>query len=122
MNNKINQGHLLGIEDPAAIESFGWTLGYAQNIGARTQQQDCLGAATGSFQGKPVLLAVLADGMGGMKNSAEFSRIAVNFHVNHLQRILTSAAPFRMFFLSLRFKPTMKRIKFMKRSSPAARR
>ncbi len=78
----------MGFKDPEAAESFCWALGYAQNIGARQQQQDCLGAATGSFQGKPVLLAVLADGMGGMKNGAEFSRIAVSFHVNHLQRIL----------------------------------
>ena len=88
MENSTNQEQLLGLEDLEATESSGWVLGYAQNVGARQQQQDCLGTATGSFQGKPVLLAVLADGMGGMKNGAEFSRIAVSFHVNHLQRIL----------------------------------
>jgi hypothetical protein len=45
-------------------------LGYQQNIGSRKEQQDSFRLALGSNKGKPALLAVLADGMGGMSDGA----------------------------------------------------
>lgn len=65
-----------------------WEIGSAQNIGARKQQQDSIGQAEGIFQGKPALLAILADGMGGMADGAEFSRIAVEAHITGFQSTL----------------------------------
>ena len=76
--------------EQAVISSFFWKTGSAQDIGSRAQQQDNLGAVNGSFRGKPALLAVLADGMGGMHDGAQFSQIAVDSHIRFFQSALDS--------------------------------
>ncbi len=102
MNTNTSRGLLLGLPDPAAAEAGScWRLGCAQHIGARRQQQDCMGAQLGTFRGKPALLAVLADGMGGMKNGAAFSRITVEYHVNHFQHVLDTSSDLSAVLLRL---------------------
>lgn len=86
---------------PAGSAALPWQLGLAQDIGARREQQDCIGTVTGSFRGRPALLAVLADGMGGMQDGARFSRIAVSCHQENFQRALDSAAQPAAALLSL---------------------
>lgn len=76
------------LEDADVIAALYWKIGYKQDIGARKEQQDNYGVVLGVFQEKPALLAVLADGMGGMRNGAEFSRIAVDYHREHFQNAL----------------------------------
>lgn len=68
--------------------TFRWTFAYQRDPGSRTDQQDQVGAAWTDYGGKPALLAVLADGMGGMKDGAEFSRITVDYHCEHFQETL----------------------------------
>ncbi|MCR5138431.1 MAG: serine/threonine-protein phosphatase [Oscillospiraceae bacterium] len=65
-----------------------WETGFAENIGTREQQQDRAGIAVGTYCGKTALLAVLADGMGGMKDGAEYARITVDSHLKHFQEAL----------------------------------
>ena len=76
------------LQDPAIINSFYWKVGYKQNIGSREEQQDSVGVVLGDARGKEVLLAVLADGMGGMHDGARFSQIVVESHVRHFQEAL----------------------------------
>lgn len=68
--------------------SLPWRIGQAQHIGLRGEQQDRIGTAAGFCAGNPVLLSVLADGMGGMHDGAEFSRITVECHLQWLQKAL----------------------------------
>lgn len=88
-------------EGTGVISAPCWKTGYAQHIGSRREQQDKMGTVWGSFHGRPALLAVLADGMGGMENGAAFSRIAVDFQLENFQRILDSAKHLPYVLLSL---------------------
>lgn len=65
-----------------------WTVGLYQNIGSRKEQQDSFGKIYSIFHEKPVLLAILADGMGGMKDGAQFSRITVNTHLEKFHSVV----------------------------------
>lgn len=65
-----------------------WKTGYAQNIGSRKEQQDSFGFAGDVIKDSPVLLAVLADGMGGMNDGAKYSRITVDSHRDNLRKAL----------------------------------
>ena len=62
--------HSRQLESEDVISSFYWKKGAQSNLGSRKEQQDDYGMALGTYKGKPTLLAVLADGMGGMKNGA----------------------------------------------------
>ena len=86
----LNETKTGKLERADVISTLYWKVGYAQDIGSRSEQQDSVGAVLGTFHDKPALLAVLADGMGGMKNGAEFSRITVDFHLENFQRLLNS--------------------------------
>lgn len=98
--NKIGAERL---EKTGAIHTPYWKIGYAQDIGSRSEQQDNLGTVWGSFHDRPALLAVLADGMGGMKDGAAFSRIAVEFHLENFQRVMDSTKypPYALLSLAL---------------------
>jgi len=95
-----------------AVFIASWKVGYQQDPGNRKEQQDCVGFAVGESRGKPVLLAVLADGMGGMKNGADFSRIAVSYHCEHFQEMLDQVrtAPGILLSLALRANTEANRI------------
>lgn len=72
------------------ISAFYWKTGKAQDIGKRAEQQDSIGIQLASSDNSNALLAVLADGMGGMHNGAEFSHIAVETHMDSFQSALDS--------------------------------
>ncbi len=55
----------------------GIQIGNAQHIGARKDQQDSFGLSNLETVSSTGLLAVLADGMGGLSNGAAYSRTAV---------------------------------------------
>lgn len=84
--------HCGQLEDANVISAFYWKTGAQCNIGSRKEQQDDYGIVLGSYVGKPALLAVLADGMGGMKNGAQFSWIAVEYLIKHFQDALDTEA------------------------------
>lgn len=58
-----------------------WKFGAAQNIGARTEQQDRLTILT-SPDGERHLIA-LADGMGGLRNGAQAAQIVIDVAAYH---------------------------------------
>jgi len=92
MNNERSvPGRAKQLEDPAVVASFYWKTGYQQNIGSRKEQQDSFRLALGVYRDKPALLAVLADGMGGMSDGAAFSRITAEYHQEHFQEALDTA-------------------------------
>lgn len=55
----------------------GIQVGNAQHIGARKDQQDSFGLSNMETIAKTGLLAVVADGMGGLSNGAVYSKVAV---------------------------------------------
>lgn len=55
----------------------GILIGNAQHIGARKEQQDSFGLSNLDTLAATGLLAVLADGMGGLSNGAVYSKVAV---------------------------------------------
>jgi protein phosphatase len=55
----------------------GIIIGNAQHIGARKEQQDSFGISNIDTIASTGLLAVLADGMGGLNNGAAYSKAAV---------------------------------------------
>ncbi len=87
-NPLITEAYSIDPEVENIISASFWKKGFQQNIGSRNEQQDRIGLALGEYREKPALLAVLADGMGGMKNGAEFSRITVDYHCRHFQETL----------------------------------
>lgn len=87
-NGKKQNNENLNLQDPAVINSFFWKVGYKQNVGSREEQQDSLGMMLGDAHGKEVLLAVLADGMGGMHHGALFSKAVVESHLRNFQDAL----------------------------------
>ena len=88
------------LEDANVISTFYWKTGAQWNIGSRKEQQDDYGIVLGTYKGKPALLAVLADGMGGMKNGAQFSWITVEYLMKHFQDALdTEAEPPRILLM-----------------------
>ena len=89
------------MEPDKAVTVGCWKIGYQQDPGDRKEQQDCVGFAVGVLREKPVLLAVLADGMGGMKNGADFSRITVSYHCEHFQETLKEVRTFPGILLAL---------------------
>ena len=80
--DKNIQGATVLAKEPIRLP---WTVGSCQHIGSRKEQQDSFGKKYGIFRDKTVLLAVLADGMGGMKDGAEFSRITVQTHLDQFE-------------------------------------
>lgn len=86
MENEMKQTRVLEAAD--VITAFYWDVGKKQDIGSRNEQQDRCDIVRGTYQGKPALLAVLADGMGGMKDGARFSQITVDYHIGHFQQAL----------------------------------
>ena len=50
---------------------------FSQNVGERTEQQDTYGVSPPTLMESKGLLAVVADGMGGMVNGALYSQLAV---------------------------------------------
>ena len=80
------------LERAEVIDTLYWKTGYTQNIGSRKEQQDNLCVVRGTLCNKPALLAVVADGMGGMEDGAAFSRIVVDYHRQHFQEVLNSEA------------------------------
>lgn len=105
-------------EGAGTIPVLSWKIGCAQNIGSRSEQQDSIDTVPGVFRDKPVLLAVLADGMGGMKNGAEYSRITVDFHRNHFQRILDASKDLPSALLSLALQANEEAHKIYDESKP----
>ncbi len=91
------------LEDADVPSSFYWKTGSRQDIGSRREQQDSCGVASGVYRGAPALIAVLADGMGGMNNGAEFSRITLDHHRKHFQHALDSGSDPAGILLSLAF-------------------
>lgn len=55
----------------------GILIGNDQDTGARKEQQDCFGTSNEETIAKTGLLAVVADGMGGLSNGAVYSKVAV---------------------------------------------
>ena len=78
----------LKLQDPAVVNSFFWKIGYKQDAGSREDQQDSVGVMLGNHLGKEVLLAVLADGMGGMHCGGQFSKAVVDSHISNFQTVL----------------------------------
>lgn len=103
MNEDIKKQNTSGstLQDPTVINSFFWKAGYKQDIGSRAEQQDNVGIMLGSVRGKEVLLAVLADGMGGMHDGAQFSRIVVDSHLRNFQSALNQYTRASTVLLSL---------------------
>ena len=60
-----------------ATKHGGILIGNAQNIGARKDQQDSFGLSAMDAVPNVGLLAVVADGMGGLNNGAVYSKTAV---------------------------------------------
>lgn len=94
-------GDLRSLERSDVINSFYWKLGWQENQGSRKQQQDRMGAVLGSFRGEPALIAILADGMGGMKDGAAFSAAAINYYYESFQDTLDRCQDPSMILLSL---------------------
>ena len=92
------------LESEEVISAFYWKTGYQQDPGSRKEQQDSIGLVRGTYHGKQALLAVLADGMGGMKDGVEFSKIVADYHCEHFQETLNqvSTAPGVLLSLALR--------------------
>lgn len=99
--NRQNDQPAKGLESAEVISSLYWKVGADSNIGSRSQQQDSYGVVLGDLKDRPALLAVLADGMGGMKNGKEFSQMAVDFHISHFQETLDRLSDPRLILLSL---------------------
>ena len=91
----------LKLQDPAVINSFFWKVGYKQNSGSREDQQDSVGVMLGNHQGKEVLLAVLADGMGGMHYGGQFSKAVVDSHIRNFQTVLGRYTKYSNMLLAL---------------------
>lgn len=72
-------------KNTSGIVSSEWAVGGCQHIGSRKEQQDSYGHVSGVYRDRPTLLAVLADGMGGMNDGAAFSRLAVQTHTDFFQ-------------------------------------
>lgn len=67
-----------GADIKSAIpERGGILIGNDQDPGARKDQQDSFGISNAETIAKTGLLAVVADGMGGLSNGAEYSKVAV---------------------------------------------
>ena len=98
-NNQNNE--TINLQDPAVINSFFWKVGYKQNVGSREDQQDSIGMMLGDAHGKEVLLAVLADGMGGMHHGALFSKAVVDSHLRNFQDALNQYEKFYNVLLAL---------------------
>lgn len=61
---------------------------YAQHIGKREQQQDCIGVLEGiNGNIKADFIAVLCDGMGGLKYGKEISNTALSLALKHLPNV-----------------------------------
>lgn len=88
MSQEIKKLNKKRLQDPTVINSFYWKAGYKQNVGSRSEQQDSVGVMMGSIGDREVLLAVLADGMGGMHDGAQFSKIAVESHLHNFHNVL----------------------------------
>lgn len=84
------QDNASGSDFQSFISAFYWKTGKAQDIGKRAEQQDSIGIQLANSENTNALLAVLADGMGGMHDGAEFSRIAVETHMESFQSALNS--------------------------------
>ena len=70
-------------------------LQHCQHVGTRAEQQDTIRAISDSGGH----LMILADGMGGMRKGAMFSRCAVEAVVNRFEATISLAPPERLFRL-----------------------
>ena len=70
----------VGSDSPAIMPDHrGITIGNAQHVGARKEQQDSFGISNNDevVVARSGLLAIVADGMGGLSNGSIFSKAAV---------------------------------------------
>ena len=118
INPLIEDSFFSDSETEDTIWASYWKTGYKQDPGSRKEQQDRIGLATGKYHGKTALLAVLADGMGGMKNGAEFSRITVDYHCEHFQEILDQVEPLSGVLLALALKANAEANKIYDEDNP----
>lgn len=118
INPLIEDSFFSDSETEDTIWASYWKAGYKQDPGSRKEQQDRIGLATGKYHGKTALLAVLADGMGGMKNGAEFSRITVDYHCEHFQEILDQVEPLPGVLLALALKANAEANKIYDEDNP----
>ena len=90
---RVDNAKAIMMKPPACAESgvlSHWKYGCGQDIGARKQQQDDFLVMPGMFHEKPALLAMIADGMGGMHDGALYSRIVRESHEKNLQKALNN--------------------------------
>ncbi len=84
---KANDAHQLDIGGMSV------RLGQAQHLGMRRQQQDSFAM---SDPAKSPFIAVIADGMGGMKNGAEASKLAIREFMSSLDVEAANRAVFQL--------------------------
>jgi len=84
---KTNDAHVLDIGHMTI------RLGQAQHLGMRRQQQDAFAM---SDPAKSPFIAVIADGMGGMKNGAEASKLAIREFMGSLDVDAANRAVFKL--------------------------
>ena len=112
------ENHIFDETDRRTIESFYWSFAMGQETGTRPEQQDSVGVSSGTFQGRPAMLAVLADGMGGMSNGAEFSRIAVETHLREFREKLETHDSLTDILLALAFDANRETFRIQNPDSP----
>lgn len=78
---------------PLDVGNMTIRLGQAQHLGMRRQQQDAFAM---SDPAKSPFIAVIADGMGGMKNGAEASKLAIREFMSSLDVEATNRAVFQL--------------------------
>ncbi len=78
---------------PLEVGNMTIRLGQAQHLGMRRQQQDAFAM---SDPAKSPFIAVIADGMGGMKNGAEASKLAIREFMSSLDVEATNRAVFQL--------------------------
>lgn len=108
----------LNLQDSAVINSFFWKIGYKQDVGSRECQQDSVGVMLGDAHGKEVLLAVLADGMGGMHHGELFSKTVVDSHLRNFQDALNQYDKFYNVLLALALEANKEAYRFYDEKEP----
>lgn len=97
--NKLLRGLIQG----DTVDINGWKIGWQEHQGSRKQQQDSVGVVLGSFQGRPAVMAILADGMGGMKDGKAFSATVIDYFYQAFQSELDKCKNSRGLLLALAY-------------------